>query len=263
MTATKMIEEAFARRFGETPSGLAEASDNIVLAQLGARGSCRAFTTQVPGLALVETLCAAALCAPSKSDLQQRDILIVENPKKAKAMKELLGQQEWIVGAPRFVLFLANNRRQRQLQQLHDQPFPNDHLDAFFNASLDAGIALAFFMVAAESAGLGCCPISTIRNHLGAVARLFNLPDHVFPVAGLALGYPEGPQKISPRLPLHCTIQRDGFRETTPNEIRSYDARRSRITGDPAWSAAKARMYAEEQREDFATFAKSIGFKLG
>ncbi len=37
-------------------------------------------------------------------------------------------------------------------------------LDAFFNATVDAGIALSAFSIAAEAVGLGCCPISAVRN---------------------------------------------------------------------------------------------------
>lgn len=146
---------------------------------------------------------------------------------------------------------------------MHGEPFPNDHLDAFFNASLDAGIALAFFMSAAEAMGLGCCPISTIRNHLPDVAALFGLPDHVFPVAGLALGYPAAPApRISPRLSLEATVHKDRFRETTRADIESYDRRRQAIDGKPTWSHSKARMYASPQRTDFADFVRAIGFRL-
>jgi nitroreductase/FMN reductase [NAD(P)H] len=53
-------------------------------------------------------------------------------------------------------------------------------LDAFFNASVDAGIALASFVIAVEATGLGCCPISTFRNDAQAVSDLLELPDRVF-----------------------------------------------------------------------------------
>jgi nitroreductase/FMN reductase [NAD(P)H] len=153
------------------------------------------------------------------------------------------------------------------MQRMHGQPFPNDHLDAFFNASLDAGIAMAFFMAAAEAEGLGCCPISTVRNHLDAIADLCALPDHVFPVAGLAVGLPVHPAaRISPRLGLDETVHIDRFRDTTPAAIESYDQRRKAASvtppAAPPWSEAKARMYATPQRTDFATFARKIGFNL-
>ncbi|NJM34133.1 MAG: NADPH-dependent oxidoreductase, partial [Rhodomicrobium sp.] len=67
---------------------------------------------------------------------------------------------------------------------MRGHPFANDHLDAFFNAACDAAIALTAFILAAEARGLGCTPISAIRNHAEAVSELLGLPDHVFPFVG-------------------------------------------------------------------------------
>ena len=59
---------------------------------------------------------------------------------------------------------------------MRNKPFANDHLDAFLNAAVDAGLVLMNFIRAAEAVGLGCCPISVIRNHIDEVAELLELP---------------------------------------------------------------------------------------
>jgi nitroreductase len=66
-------------------------------------------------------------------------------------------------------------------------------LDSFMNASVDAGIAMMAFIASAESVGLGCCPISAVREHLHELCPAFDIPDSVFPVAGLCLGWPTDP----------------------------------------------------------------------
>lgn len=258
----RTLRSLFNARFGESPDVPDSYADHPALTRLAGRGSCRRFRPQPAPVDVLEMLCATALCAPSKSDLQQRDILIVTDPDILRALKALLGRQAWIEQAPAMVIFLANNRRQRQLQDWHSEPFPNDHLDAFFNASLDAGIALSFFMVAAEAAGLGCCPISTIRNHLPEAKDLLGLPEHVFPVAGMAVGYPDAAPDISARLPLHKTVHHNRFADTTRDDVAAYDARRLAGAEGPGWSVSKAKMYAQPQRGDFAAFLRSIGFKL-
>ena len=75
---------------------------------------------------------------------------------------------------------------------MRDKPFANDHLDSFFNASVDAGWVLMNFIRAAESVGLGCCPISAVRNHAARISALLGLPDWVFPVPGLCVGSTTG-----------------------------------------------------------------------
>ena len=188
--AVEIIRDALLARFGErfavdaTLPGLGE------LAALAARRVCRRFTPRDVPPDLLRLLCACALSAPSKSDLQQADILIVrENDRRGK-IADLLPAMPWLREAPVFLVFLANGRRVPQIAALRGKPFPNDHLDLFFNATVDAAIVLATFLRAAEAVGLGCCPISVIRDHARAIADLLALPEKVVPVAGMCVGWP-------------------------------------------------------------------------
>jgi nitroreductase/FMN reductase [NAD(P)H] len=267
------------RRFGDAPAPPDDPPEEWT--RLAARGICRAFRPEPVPQATIATLCALALCAPTKSDLQQRDIVIVADPALRRALDALLCAgdlaQPWIAGAPHLLVFCGNNRRQRLLHEWRGRPFANDHLDAFFNAAVDAGIALAQFVAAAEAAGLGCCPISAVRNHAAALARLLGLPDHVFPVAGLALGRPRAAPAVSLRLPLAVTVHTDRYREDgLADAVAAYDARRAaaqpyaqqRYTADfgtaadYGWSEDKARQYAKPERADFGAFVRAKGFRL-
>ena len=249
--------------------------------QLAGRGSSRYFQERRVAPALVETLCALALSAPTKSDLQQRDIVIVEDRAIRSRIDALLATgplaQEWIPGAPAFLVFCGNNRRQRQLHSWRGKPFANDHLDAFFNAAVDAGIALSACVIAAEAAGLGCAPISAIRNHAEEVSTLLGLPDHVFPVAGLGFGWPSRRHHVSLRLPLTATVHRDRFSEADIQEaVDGYDRRRAAVAPIRAqrapeifgtapfygWSEDKVRQYAVPERADWGAFVRRKGFRL-
>jgi nitroreductase/FMN reductase [NAD(P)H] len=263
------------RRFGDTEE-LCEI-ENETLRQISARGSCRDFINEKIETSLIKTLCAVALSSPTKSDLQQRDIIIVENQGIRKQINDLFYENDWIHTTPSLLIFCANNRRQSQISAWREKEFANDHLDAFFNASVDSGIALSTFLIAAEAIGLGCCPISAIRNHSQAVSDILQLPEYVFPIAGLALGWPKQPAEISLRIPLQSSVHTDQFSEDNiQKNIESYDARRRKVqpcktqkhqnlfgTEDNyGWSEDKARQYAVPQREDFGDYIKSRGFKL-
>ena len=109
-------------------------------------GGCTAATTErAVDPALLRLLCACALSAPSKSDLQQADIVILNKADQA-AIADLIPDQPFIRTAPAFLVFLANGRRLPEISRMRGKPFPNDHLDQFFNAAVDAGIVLATFM---------------------------------------------------------------------------------------------------------------------
>ncbi len=249
--------------------------------QLAARGSVRKFRPDAIPYSTLQRLCALALCAPTKSDLQQRDIIIIDAPSLKSQIAALLTDgplgQKWLADVPSLLVFCGNNRRQRRIHALRDIPFANDHLDAFFNAAVDAGIALSAFVIAAEAEGLGVCPISAIRNHAAAVSQLLKLPDHVFPVAGLAVGYPAETPPISMRLPLSVTVHRNAFGEDGLDaSIENYDRRREAaqpyatqryakefgLADTYGWSEDKARQYAHPERADFGAYVRRVGFKL-
>lgn len=275
--AADAIARALSERFGETfvvdpgLNGLDE------LARLSARRVCRRYTERDVPPDLMRLLCAAALSAPSKSDLQQADILVIRDKAKRKAIADLMPGMPWLHEAPVFLLFLANGRRTPFISKLRGKPFPNDHLDLFFNASVDAAIVLATFLRAAEAVGLGCCPISVIRDHIAVVSEIVGLPDKVIPIAGMAVGWPAEEGAISPRLPLSVTVHEDRFDESgLVEKIDAYDRRRAgvrpyRKQRDEArfghvefygWSEDKARQYASPQRADFGAFVRKRGFRL-
>ncbi|HSS86907.1 MAG TPA: nitroreductase family protein, partial [Reyranella sp.] len=217
-------------RFGSAPA-LSEAPRGVdVLADMADRRVMRRYLDKPVDPALLETLCAVALSAPSKSDLQQADIVIVSDKGQREKLEALLPDNPWVKAAPVFLVFCGNNRRHRLLFEWRGRPFVNDYLDPFFNAAVDTGIVLATFVAAADRAGLGSCPISAIRNHAAQVSDILGLPQHVFPVAALGVGWPSFEGVMSPRLGLDITIHRDRYDAPPPTTITSYpvtsDARR-------------------------------------
>jgi nitroreductase/FMN reductase [NAD(P)H] len=151
----------------------------------------------------------------------------------------------------------------------------NEHLDGFFNPAVDAALVMMNFMRAASAAGLVCCPISVLRDQAARLSDILRMPEHVFPVAGLCVGWPVQARTAIPRLPLRATLHVDRFGET-PDEAaldaaiddfdRRYVASRSRLPGaSPAappasWSDEKAKQYASTQRAGWGDFVRGKGF---
>jgi len=275
--AARRIEYALSERFGERFAVDDKLPGLDELARVSARRVCRRYQKRAVAPELLRLLCACALSAPSKSDLQQADILIVRDNVKRDAIADLLPAMPWAREAPVFLVFLANGHRVPQVAALRGKPFPNDHLDLFFNATVDAAIVLATFLRAAEAVGLGCCPISVIRDHAAVIGELLALPEKVVPVAGLCVGWPAEQGSISPRLSLATTLHEERFDEgDLAAEIDAYDRRRAasrpyRNQRDVArfgraksygWSEDKARQYAVPMRADFGAFVRGKGFHL-
>jgi nitroreductase/FMN reductase [NAD(P)H] len=275
-SASSRIAAAIRRRYGETVPVADDLPARDALAVMNERSVCRRYRADPVPAALLRVLCATALASPTKSDLQQASIVRVA-PVDRAAIQALLPGSPWIAGAPEFLVFCGDGFRLRRVFERRGREFPNEHLDAFFNAAVDGAIVLSTFVQAAGLVGLGSCPISEVRNHAAAVAGRLGLPDWVFPVAGLTLGWPEASEPLSPRLALSATVH-EGRYDTArvDRELDAYDERRIRerpyrrqrlverfgTAGRYGWTEDKARQYSEPQRADFGVFVRSRRYRL-
>lgn len=278
VTVAARLEKALEERFGTRPAVDASLPGLDELARIAEHRSHRRYADRAVDPALLQLLFACALSAPSKSDLQQADIVHVADRSKVRAITALIPDMPWIAEAPVVLVFCANHRRIHQIAQWREIPFANDHLDHFMNSAVDAGIVMTTFIRAAEAVGLGACPISAIRNKPREVSELLGLPELVFPLAGLTVGYPAQEGRITPRLPLAVTVHTDRFDDSRVREhVEAYDKRRDALLpyrnprrveeyGKPdiyGWSDDKARQYSTPERADFGAFIREKKFNLG
>lgn len=250
----------------EVPPGLAAILDRRVT---------RRYAAQTVPEPLLQTVLAGAQSAPSKSDLQQYAIIVIQDPAKIARIADWIGGMDWIKQAPVFLLFCGDVRRGRRVAALHGREHANDNVDTFINATADAALALGFTVMAADAAGLGSCPISYVRNHVEKIGPMCGLPKGVFPVAGLTLGFPEGARNwLSPRLPQDVVVHRERYDESAlESALPGYDAARPparprypEILGPKpegcGWSENAARQLAVPERFGLRTWLKHQGLSL-
>jgi len=278
MTDRDPINDPVRARFGDGFDVSAKAVDEAGqagLARLLDRRSCRDFAAREVPEGLVRLILAAGLSAPTKSDLQQADVVWLRDEALRAEVMEGIGGAGWIAKAPVFLVVCANGARFASL--FEGGEFANDHFDALFNATVDAAIVLEGLVAASALAGLATCPISQIRNRAARVSRLLELPDRVFPVAGLCMGYAAGEAAISPRLDPGITVHEDRYdREAFARLGADYDKRRNEtrpfpwqrqperfgVTETYGWREDKRRQYADPQRADFGAYLRDMGFSF-
>jgi nitroreductase len=275
-------------RFAEAEPAASEAADGTLgtdgahgafIPSVVARKTVRRYSSRIPAEDLLSGLVAAALSASSKSDFQQASILRVNDVAIRGTIGDMFPNMPWIGLAPVFYVFLGDARRLQRIGALRGRPVANGTLEGFFNASVDAALALQTFILSAESVGLGCCPISVIRNRIDAVAPLLGLPDLVFPLAGLCVGYPSESGHVSLRLPRAITVHTDRYDDTALPELldhydRTRDARhaltpqqqrntaRFGVADFYGWSEDKARQAAEPEGAAFPVHLRAHGFSF-
>ncbi len=274
-TITEMIGARFAI---ETDRGTGVAATETIAGLLSRRSLRRYDDRAVPD-ALLDVLLACAQSAPTKSNFQQYSIVVVADAEARARIQPLCPSTDWLATCPVFLVFCADMRRNQLIAGFRGHGHANNNMDTLLNAVIDAAMAMQCFMTAAESAGLGCAPISEVRNRIAEFSDVLGLPDGVFPIAGLTAGWPAQPGYINQRLPSSVVIHRDRYDDSALEAaIEDYDRRRHEIFPIPpasqrhtdkygvaeicTWSENVARQLSISERPGFREFLASRGFDL-
>ncbi|MEQ8196313.1 MAG: nitroreductase family protein [Rhodospirillales bacterium] len=273
------IAELYEGRFGLPPeNSLDEEAAGTIEALLTRRSFRRYRPDPVPDDVL-ETLLACAQSAPTKSDLQQYSIMALKDEDLRQAVYELNPKTLWFAQAPVALVFCGDMRRGQRAAAWKGYDYANNTVDTFMNAAVDAALAMMSFTAAAESIGLGCCCISNVRTRVQEISDLLKLPEGVYPVAGLAAGWPEGDAILSMRLPPAVVIHEDRYDDSDlETALSAYDARRNArrpmapdrqmhkdkygISENYGWSENAARRLSIQEREGFTPYLRGQGFAL-
>src|SRR3954453_1663710 len=153
-------------RFGVDIELDEETPDHPWLHQLLLRRTQRRYADRPVPESLVRLLLAAAFSTSSKSDFQQASVIWLKDRGRRDRLASLFPDMPWIGAAPVFLVFLGDARRLERLGEFGGKSRDNGALEGFFNAAVDAALALQSCILAAETLGLGTCPISALRNRI-------------------------------------------------------------------------------------------------
>jgi FMN reductase [NAD(P)H] len=273
-----LARDLLTARFGQNSPEHKIFNDEAI-ARILRRRTHRRYSDQPVPADLLDALLSVAFSASAKSDYQQASVIQVRDPDRRRQIAELIPAMPWIGVSPVFLVFCADANRLQKICDLRGRPTPNQNLEAFFNATVDAALVMQTFILAAEHVGLGCCPISVIRNHLPRVREILSLPERVIPVAGLCVGYPAGEGHISMRLPPRLTRHVDRYDDTDlARELDDYDHRREKVAPTSrekqrapekfgyadfyGWSEDKCRQAVAGEGKKFGAMVRASGFSL-
>jgi nitroreductase len=218
---------------------------NKTLETLLSHRSVRSFLETPLPSGTLECLIAAAQSAPSSCNLQMWSVVAVEDSARKARLADYAGQQRHIKQAPLLLIFLADMAMLHETAAAQKTPINGmDYFDTFLMATIDATLAAQNVATTAESMGFGTVYAGALRNQPEEVIRELNLPQHVFPVFGLSIGYPnpERPAQVKPRLPQRAVLHREQYsNDDTQQAIADYDATmaafyRSYREADATWS---------------------------
>lgn len=241
---------------------------NSVIELLQAHRSIRKFTDQPITQDVVETLVNAGQAAATSSFIQACTVIQVNETENRDQLAALAGNQAYVSQAPVFLVFCADMKRHQLACDMHQAEMQSGYTEQFLTASLDCGLFAQNVVVAAESMGLGVVYIGGLRNKIAQVAELLELPELVYPVFGLCLGYPDQDPEVKPRLPVSVVLKQDRYDDSADRglisdydqHVREYYATRTGGTKDMSWSEQISGMLVKEARPHMLPFLQQRGF---
>jgi nitroreductase len=167
--------------------------------------SIRKFKDESPSDDIIKTIVRAGQQAPFAS--QYYSVLLSRNKKRNPWKAPLLFTI--CVDSHKFELIMA--RRKWKLAT-------NDLTLLVFGIQ-DAALMAENMVVAGRSLGLGSCFLGSAVYRAGKIAKEYNLPERVFPLVQLAMGYPAEDPPTRPRYPLEFTLFEDKYPELNPKVV--------------------------------------------
>lgn len=241
---------------------------NKVIDLLKSHRSIRKFTDRkIPQETFLE-LIRAGQSAATSNHVQAYSIIHVTRPQKRAKIAELAGGQRYVETCSHFLVFCADMKRPTDSAERAGAEVIRGMTEQFLVASVDTALMAQNVVVAAESEGLGICYIGGIRNNPAEISDLLNLPEHVYPVFGLCLGYPDQTPDVKPRLPVESILMEDEYREDTASVdgfddvMRTYYGQRTGGTKETNWSEQLSPLFNAKLRPHMREFLVRRGFEL-
>ena len=242
---------------------------NPTIELLMSHRSVRSFEEKPVSEDTISVILNAAQMAPTSSYLQAYTIIRVSDRSKRIILKEASEGQPWIESAPLVLLFCADLCRLDNMLPVKDSNIPHN-AELFTVAVTDTALCAQRALIAAQSLGLGGVFVGGIRNDLPSVAKTFSLPNLVFPLFALCMGYPSAIPAQRPRMPLSFIYADDCYPELpNPDMLEEYDNTvldyfREITEGKShhGWISRACHALESKPRYGVSSFLKSSGFLL-
>ena len=243
---------------------------NSVIEQLQSHRSIRKFEDRAIPEPLFRSLLEAGQSAATSSHVQATTVIRVRAAEKRERIAELAGGQPYVASCSEFLVFCADMKRVFEATERAGREPQRGMTEQFIIATVDAALFAQNVVVAAESADLGICYIGGIRNNPEQISALLELPDDVYPVFGLCLGYPDQAPEIKPRLPLDAILKEDRYHDdgeaaavdAFDKTMNAYYQRRSSNQKTATWSDQISVLFTDKTRPHMRDFLRQRGFEM-
>lgn len=200
--------------------------DTTILDHIKNHRSIRKFKPDAVPESLLNEVLNAALRASSSGNMQAYSVIVTTDPEIRAELAAPHFHQSMVQDAPVFLTFCADFHRMRKWLKLREAPENFDNFMSFMIGSIDAILAAQNAALAAEALSLGICFLGTTLASCDEIGRILKCPEHVVPVVGFSLGYPDEQPSSRDRLPIEALVHRERYQAPSTETVeRTYEQR--------------------------------------
>jgi len=216
-------------------------SDNPVIEAMLSRKSIRKYKEDQPSEEVIAAVVRAGQQAPFAYQLCS--LLLSRKQKKNPFRAPLL-----------FTVCVDSHRHERIMAKRGWKMVTND-LSLLFFGIQDAALMAENMVMAAESLGMGSCFLGGVPYYADKIIEQYKLPPRIFPLVGLAMGYPAQDPPPRPRYPIEFALFEDHYPEFSDELVERAMAEMDQgYLAQDYYRKQKAKIPLEVEREETHTY---------
>ncbi len=194
--------------------------------------SIRSYTDQKIDPDLLNDILMTGLRSSSSGNIQSWSVIVTQDEENKAKLFKAHYEQPMVNEAPAVLTFCADFHRMREWIRVNGSKQSFDDFLGFMVGAVDAVIAAQSICLAAESVGLGICYMGTTLMSADKIIEILELPENVFPVTSIVIGYPAEDPALRDRLSLDMMVHHETYRPLSDDEIREKHADREKNAWD-------------------------------
>lgn len=168
---------------------------------------------------LLNDLLETSFRASTTGNMQLYSVVVTRSSEMKGKLAPAHYNQSMVKSAPVLLTFCADFNRFSKWCELRDAEPGYSNFQSFMNAAMDALLVAQTFCTLAEENGLGICYIGTTTYNPQQIIDILQLPELVFPITTISVGYPdECPEQVD-RLPIEGIIHNEVYKDYTASDI--------------------------------------------
>lgn len=183
------------------------------------RRTIRKYQQKDISVELLNDLFESAFRASTVGNMQVYSVVVTRDAARKAKLAPAHFNQPMVQTAPVVLTFCIDLRRfSKWCEQRKAEPGYNN-FEWFVTGAVDTLLAAQTFCVAAEEKGLGICYLGTTTYNPDLIIEALELPELVFPLTTVTVGWPDEEPGQVDRLPLEAILHEEVYHDYTADDI--------------------------------------------